>query len=168
MSGKNDNSLIGFDPLAWMSDDNVDEDGSRQQQQQKVIDEVKDEQVDVEQAPEVIEEFKEVSDVSPQIEDDKSDCKIILESVLNIQNVTVLYDQLLKALESNKPVEIDASAVSIVDTATLQLLAVFKQETVKLLREVSIDFPSDKFIESARLLGLADLLDVEQSAAGFF
>jgi hypothetical protein len=43
-----------------------------------------------------------------------------------------------------------------------------KRTAINLQKEVSIDFPSDKFIEVANLLGLSEMLDVDQAASGFF
>jgi Anti-anti-sigma regulatory factor (antagonist of anti-sigma factor) len=93
---------------------------------------------------------------------------ILLEAVLNIRNINTLHELLLKAFESRETIEIDASAVTSIDTATLQLLTVLKQEGVKSGKKVVFDFPSDKFIETARLLGLADLLEVEHPQSGLF
>ncbi|MGY6274967.1 STAS domain-containing protein [Methylomonas sp. MgM2] len=94
--------------------------------------------------------------------------QVVLASVQNIQNVAELHDRLIHVLDSAKKIEVDASAITTVDTATLQLLLVLKQTALKLQKEVNIDFPSEKFIEAAELLGLAEMLDVDQAAAGFF
>ena len=96
------------------------------------------------------------------------DAKITLDATLNIQNVSKLYEQMRVQLEGKERIEIDASSVSSVDTATLQLLVVLKQTAIKLHKEVIIDFPSDNFIEAADLLGLSEMLEVDQAAAGFF
>jgi ABC-type transporter Mla MlaB component len=94
--------------------------------------------------------------------------QIVLESVQNIQNVSQLYEQALYALQNSEKIDIDASAITSIDTATLQLLLILKRTAIKRQKEVSIDFPSDKFIEVANLLGLAEMLDVDQAASGFF
>jgi len=99
---------------------------------------------------------------------DEDNAKIILEATLTIQKVTELHDNLLKAITDNDSLEIDASAVTTIDTASLQLLVILKQESIKLDKEVIFDFPSDKFIEAAELLGIEELLGVNQAAAGFF
>ena len=121
---------------------------------------------------EIADEVVEVVDTAPvggnMTESNKDASKLTLDVTLNIQNVTQLYDQLLKLLESQDKIEIDASAVASIDTATLQLLIVFKQTAINLQKDVVFDFPSDKFIESAQLLGLAEMLEVDQAAAGFF
>ena len=73
-----------------------------------------------------------------------------------------------KIVAPGNKIDIDASAVTTVDTATLQLLLVLKQTAVKMQKQVTIDFPSERFIEAAELLNLAELLNVDQAAAGFF
>lgn len=93
---------------------------------------------------------------------------IMLDAVLNIRHINELHESLLKAFETRKTLEIDASAVTSVDTATLQLLTVLKQAAVKSGKQIVFDFPSEKFIDSARLLGLAELLEVEHAASGLF
>jgi len=174
MAEKDDKNLIGFDPLAWMNEDEEAEASSPKPEQ--VLAEEKVEQVPVE-----VEAKQEVEQVQPELTNTEeneiaseaddlvsTESKVVLDSVLNIQNVKALYDELLSILNNDGVIEIDASAVSSIDTATLQLLIVFKQEAIKLHKEVSIDFPSDRFIEAAELLGLAEMLDVESAAAGFF
>lgn len=191
---------VGFDPLAWMNEDQVDQQESSIISENEVkdkpevnvvkevatenetteesevhnVDEVQAEteitevdvivtadeniEVDVEEPVEAIEQDEEI----------ESNSKITLEATLNIQTVGTLYDQFLKMLDSQNVIEIDASSVESIDTATLQLITVFKQAGIKLQKEISIDFPSDKFIEAAEILGLAELLEVDQATAGFF
>jgi len=74
----------------------------------------------------------------------------------------------MQALKDNDSLEIDAANVNSIDTASLQLLVVLKQEALKLSKDIIFDFPSDKFIEAAELLGIDNMLGVDQPAAGFF
>ena len=159
MAKKEDKSLIAFDPLAWMNDE--DEDSEKQAEGVDALEKTPNEEVEVEIKP-------SVEPIAQQTENETDDFKITLASTLNIQNVAELYEQFSKGLDSQDIIEIDASEVVSIDTATLQLLIVLKQEAVKLHKEVTIDFPSDKFIEAAELLGLAEMLEVDQAAAGFF
>jgi len=178
MAEKEENNLIGFDPLAWMNDESTATNGSTKNTDTKSETSVekKQESEDVDNIAEEVgtEEIVEVKTetlvepVGQQNESISDDCKITLEATLNIQNVTDLYERLIKLLESNNQIEIDASAVVSIDTATLQLLIVLKQTAIKLHKEVIIDFPSDRFIEAAELLGLSEMLEVDQAAAGFF
>jgi anti-anti-sigma regulatory factor len=86
--------------------------------------------------------------------------QIDLDSTLTIQNVTKLHEELKLSLAMYDHIEINASDVASIDTSTLQLLVSLKKDAVKLQKEVSIIYPSPRFIESANLLGLCDVLDV--------
>jgi len=152
MAQKDDKELIGFDPLAWMNESEA---------------EIPSEENEVVADPSIISETTNeiVSEIEPLHD---KDSKLILDATLNIQNVNHLYEQVLALLEGQDKIEIDASSVTAIDTATLQLLIVLKQSAVKLGKEIVFDFPSDKFIDSAELLGLAEMLEIDQAAAGFF
>ena len=141
MAENDDENLIGFDPLAWMSDESEDP-GQKKEIKPEDSQNVKQEHVE--------------------------ENKIVLEAILNIQNVNKLCEQLKSILDKHNKIEIDASAVEQIDTANLQLLAVLKQTAVNLHKEIIFDFPSDKFVESAELLGLSEILEIDQAAAGFF
>jgi len=143
MAQKDDKDLIGFDPLAWM---NESEDEAKTPSEENGVAITSDN----------------------ENESLNEEGKLILDATLNIQNVTHLYEQALVLLEGQDKIEIDASSVTAIDTATLQLLIVLKQSAVKLGKEIVFDFPSDKFIDSAELLGLAEMLEIDQAAAGFF
>ncbi|MFW5442979.1 MAG: lipid asymmetry maintenance protein MlaB [Methylococcaceae bacterium] len=175
MAEKEDKGLIGFDPLAWMNEESEATDEAsdpietqtevtdlNKQQEMGVIDAVEDDSSN-EQVAET-----ETLDTAVVEHPDAEDSKITLDATLNIQTVSHLYELLVVQLESQQSIEIDASAVVSIDTATLQLLIVLKQTAIKLHKEVIIDFPSDKFIEAAELLGLSEMLEVDQAAAGFF
>lgn len=92
--------------------------------------------------------------------DDVVDSVINLEPTLSIQNVVKLYDKLKKVYAAYDSIEIDASHVSSVDTATLQLFAALKKDAVKQNKEVVFFQPSPRFVESARLLDLIDMLEI--------
>lgn len=87
------------------------------------------------------------------------DPRVILEPEINIQKVADLHEKLTASLELNDHIEIDAEEVKSIDTATLQLFVVFKQEAVKLHKQVEF-IASERFIESAKLLGVAEMLEV--------
>lgn len=99
---------------------------------------------------------------------DNTDNSIVLEPIQSIQNVGLLHQRLQRVLDIQDKLDIDASAVTQIDTATLQLLLVLKLTAVKLQKQVNIDFPSQKFIDAAYLLGLAEMLSVDQAASGLF
>jgi len=161
MSEKDDESLIGYDPLAWLNQGQQDENASTEAD--TPFDEAEP------QAPEEVsgEEAISADAISDHSESGQKQ-QIVLESVQNIQNVAQLHERVLDSLNKANQIDIDASAVTTIDTSSLQLLLVLKQAAVKMQKEVNIDFPSDKFIEAAELLGLAEMLDVDQAASGFF
>lgn len=163
--------LIGFDPLAWMDGADDTDKVVQQPKEQVVVKQVAEPSIE-ESAPAVEETAAEtiveliVENVNES--DSTDDSKLTLEATLNIQNVSDLYEKLLVLLENQEKIEIDASGVASIDTTTLQVLTVLKRTAIKSHKEVIFDFPSDKFIESAELLGLAEILEVDQAAAGFF
>jgi anti-anti-sigma regulatory factor len=85
---------------------------------------------------------------------------INLEANLSIQNVVKLYDKVKKAYAAYDAIEIDASHVASVDTATLQLFVALKKDAAKQQKQVDFFQPSERFIESARLLDLLDILEI--------
>jgi ABC-type transporter Mla MlaB component len=172
---KDESSLIGYDPLAWM----------HQQTEQQQIPPASVECPEVEcsaegqsgsetpteSAFEGASEWREAAiDAPVALEEYSFDNKatIVLEPVLSIQNVAQLHERLLAVLSDTDKIEIDASAVAMVDTACLQLLLILKRTAISEQKEVVFDFPSEKFIEAADLLGISEMLGVDQAAAGFF
>lgn len=164
MADKGDKGLIGFDPLAWMNEKTEQANDPNDTVEIDVEVTVKGELATEVELGTVVQTELEIQETT----ETNSESKLTLEPTLNIQNVGQLYEQLLKQLETKDKIEIDASAVVLIDTATLQLLVVLKRNAVKLHKEVIIDFPSDKFIDSAELLGLSEMLEVDNAAAGFF
>ncbi|WP_340121232.1 STAS domain-containing protein [Methylobacter svalbardensis] len=86
-----------------------------------------------------------------------------LDATLTIQHVVKLHEKLKNLLAMHDEIEINASDVSSIDTATLQLLVSLKKDAVKLQKRVTIIYPSPRFVESAQLLGLLDVLDVHDT-----
>ena len=86
---------------------------------------------------------------------------INLDATLTIQHVVKLHEKLKKSYSANHAIEINASQVSSIDTSTLQLLVALKKNAVKQQKEVVFTAPSRRFIESAGLLGLLEILDIE-------
>ncbi|MGZ8224206.1 MAG: STAS domain-containing protein [Methylobacter sp.] len=83
-----------------------------------------------------------------------------LDATLSIQNVVKLHEKLKSFVAVHDQIEINASDVSSIDTATLQLLVSLKKDAAKLQKQVTIIYPSPRFVESAHLLGLLSVLDV--------
>lgn len=163
-------SLIGYDPLAWMHDAEIEVSPDAANNPAEIESGATD--FSTFEAHSMNDEEAAISPFDGASEglDSKSldDNLIVLESVQTIHNISVLYERLAWALDGERRINIDASAVTSIDTATLQLLLILTRTAVKVQREVIIDFPSDRFVEAARLLGLSELLGVEHAAAGLF
>ena len=93
--------------------------------------------------------------------DEAAEPTINLDANLTIQHVVQLYEKLKKSYDANNSIEINAAQVSSIDTSTLQLLVALKKNAVKQQKEVIFVAPSRRFIESAGLLGLLDILDLD-------
>ena len=85
---------------------------------------------------------------------------IDLESDSTIKNVAQLYGTLKSSLAAHDVIEINAADVTTIDTATLQLLVSLKKDAPNLGKTVDIIYPSERFIESAKLLGLLEILGI--------
>ncbi len=164
MTTKGSESLIGFDPLAWINDD--DETPAQEESSVEQVDEISSKVADESGPTEELRSQESLNE--PEITELIDNSKIILEDTLNINTVLELHGKLMQALKDNDSLEIDAANVNNIDTASLQLLVVLKQEAFKLGKDIVFDFPSDRFIEAAELLGIDNMLGVDQSAAGFF
>lgn len=166
MADNNEDSLIGYDPLAWIRE--ADNDAN------PTLTTVADvaEAMPLDSTDQSAGNEFNTNDLDAEVavptDDTGTTVQIILEPVQSIQTVAKLHERLMEALQDSHKIEIDASAVTTIDTATLQLLLIFKQTAMKQMREISIDFPSERFIEAAELLGLAEMLEVDQAASGFF
>ena len=102
-----------------------------------------------------------IGDLAP--DESTAGSQIDLDATLTIQNVVKLHEKLKDSFAIHDEIEINASDVSSIDTATLQLLVSMKKEAAKQQKQVTIIYPSPRFVESAQLLGLADVLDVHDA-----
>jgi len=139
MAKKEKENLIGHDPLSWMKENS--EEGEE------------DMSSDNEQLTTI---------------DREDNAPVVLQATVNIQNITDLYEKLKIVLNNNESVEIDASAVTSIDTSALQVFTLLKQTALQMNKQIHIEFPSDQFVNSAKLCGLAELLEVDQVASGLF
>lgn len=168
MASKDTHSLIGFDPLAWMNNDS----------QSQELDSSSLPLPDTDNNPPEVDRHSEsgngsADELHKELQstvNDKfqADNCLLLEEINTIQNVQTLFEQLRTLLTSVDNLEIDASAVKTVDTSVLQCLVVFKQQALKQGKQVTIDFPSDRFVEASDLLGLSKLLEVDKPVSGLF
>ena len=99
--------------------------------------------------------------ISDEAEEDIAESIINLDATLTIQHVVTLHEKLKKSYSANNSIEINASRVSSIDTATLQLLVALKKNAVKQQKGVIFAEPSRRFIESAELLGFLEILDID-------
>lgn len=178
MSKQDENSMIGYDPLAWMHEveDKKQADTSLEREEIHAA----DTWVELDDEPEIEEEqngrvesngpdsdawYSNMASLNETDGKNKAATRqteaIVLNSVQTIQTVCQLHAQLLQALDSRNTLNLDASAVTRIDTATLQLLVVLKQTAMRQRKAVLIDFPSENFLEAAKLLGLAEVLHVD-------
>ncbi len=163
---RDEEQMIGFDPLAWMNEgeqveSQVSDKEPSADEENTVIAEPQNETVennDKSEQPEVDMEQPMILDCE-QDNEIVGDGRVVLEAEMNIQKVAELHKILIDALEQNDQIEINAEAVKTIDTATLQLLVVLKQEAVKLHKEVVIT-ASERFVDSANLLGVGEMLEV--------
>lgn len=189
MATSKENDLIGYDPLAWMEDntgkdeetiDSGNCDSGNEPDGQHLTDEeismtgADDHSDDLMANPEEnitkvdaigMDEMPVEIDtiVAETVGEESAGPQVDLDATLTIQNVVKLYEKLKDSFAVHDQIEINASDVSSIDTATLQLLVSLKKEAVKQQKQVTIIYPSPRFVESAQLLGLADMLDVHDA-----
>ncbi|MDD5228235.1 MAG: STAS domain-containing protein [Methylococcales bacterium] len=125
-------------------------------------------QMDNDIIDEIVEEVREISVEEAKIEILESPVEKIIEPLIElnadatIKNIAKLYDTIKRALAVHDTIEINASDVTAVDTATLQLLVSLKKDVPESHKIVNIIYPSARFIESAKLLNLLDVLEVTE------
>ncbi|GMR01593.1 MAG: hypothetical protein BMS9Abin19_0994 [Gammaproteobacteria bacterium] len=85
---------------------------------------------------------------------------LILNAVLVINNARPLSQEFSQLIKTNEDISIDASAVEMIDTAILQLLLATTISIRTSKHKVNWINPSEKFIASASLLGLSELLGI--------
>ena len=83
---------------------------------------------------------------------------LTLDSVVVINNAKALYDEFANAIHTD--VNIDASAVEMIDTAILQLLYAFVIKVTSTHHRINWINPSDEFISRAKLLGLSRIMGI--------
>jgi ABC-type transporter Mla MlaB component len=97
-----------------------------------------------------------------QIEINNIDPIVRLNSDATIKGIEELYQQFKRVLDFHDIIEINAVEVTTIDTATLQLLVSLKNEEKRLKKTIHILSPSSRFLESARLLGLSNVLELDE------
>lgn len=97
-----------------------------------------------------------------QIEINNIDPIVRLNSDATIKGIEELYQQFKRVLDFHDIIEVNAVEVTTIDTATLQLLVSLKKEEKRLNKTIHILSPSSRFLESARLLGLSNVLELDE------
>lgn len=124
---------------------------AEQIEESETIEEMPAHEEEVAMAEEIVEEAPVESLAEPHID---------LEPESTIKNVAQLYSTVKNSLAAHDVIEINAADVTTIDTATLQLLVSLKKDAPNLGKTVDIIYPSERFIESAKLLGLLEILGI--------
>lgn len=80
----------------------------------------------------------------------------------SLKNIAELHDTFKRVLAAHDKIEINASDVTTIDTATFQMLIALKKDATHLGKTINIIYPSARFVESAKLLDLLIVLDVPE------
>jgi len=89
-----------------------------------------------------------------------SEAKIKLDGVVNIARVEGLHHEMEDILKQAVPTTIEAMDVSRVDTAALQLIAVFIKDMGSAGAGITWNGVSDEFLAAAKLVGLEKVLNL--------
>ena len=81
-----------------------------------------------------------------------------LEDVVDISKVEGLLESLKKSADKGGQIKVDASKVTRIDTAGLQLMFSFQKTLNDQHGQVTIVNPSDDFMKNARLVGFNEVL----------
>ena len=82
---------------------------------------------------------------------------------LSIADVGDFYADLLVLLAEGKTVQFDVSQLERIDAAALQTLYAYSKEAASNGNPLKWDQPSEAFCRSARLLGLAQLMNIDDN-----
>lgn len=168
MAENGENSLIGYDPLAWMKADAGGERAGPASSADEPAGGIAFEPLLQDAGASIIVDPAFGDPISEPEWQTAGKGSVVLEPLSNIQGVAQLHQALMQMLSQYDAIDIDASAVASIDTSTLQLLVVLKRTAAGLQKVVAIDFPSEKFVEAAQLLGVSEMLEVDSAASGFF
>lgn len=162
-------SLIGIDPLAWLDESALN---STADNEIEVLSDG-EEQVEKEQ-PDNLGSLNETEAVHESTDraierecvaneqncNEPNQGNLLLNNVMKLESVRDLFAKLKNRFAQSNVVEIDAHQVEVADTAGLQLLSVFAREAAKQGINVSIKQPSESFMNSAKILGLDELIEL--------
>lgn len=146
---KKSKSMIGHDPLAWLKEDAEDA---------EIIEEAKP----------VKKAKKKTAKKSPAKEKskgktNKKETTFEIQSVQDISSVAELHRELKKLLKYEKVI-LDGGNIERIDTASLQLIFAWIEEAKNNNIEVTWQTPSEALINSVNLVGMKDVLHLDNVA----
>ncbi len=113
-----------------------------------------------------------VEDISETPEETVPEVDVVTEEIIeplvelgteaSLKTLSTLYETFKRVLAAHDVIEINASDVTTVDTATFQLLVSLKKDAPSLNKTINIIYPSERFIESAKLLDLLTILEITE------
>ncbi len=101
----------------------------------------------------VVEEAIETLFVEPLVE---------LGTEASLKTIAQLHETFKQVLAAHDTIEINASDVATIDTATFQMLVSLKKDAPNLGKTINIIYPSARFVESAKLLDLLTVLEITE------
>ena len=98
---------------------------------------------------------------SAQIRGKGAATEVLFDSALEISRARDLYERLNQALASNAPLNLVGGHIARIDSAALQVLAVFCRTARERGIPVRWSTTSPVLLQAAELLGLTDILQVQ-------
>lgn len=141
---KEKKSMIGIDPLAWLKDDD-------------------DDVVENKTTATKEKANKKTTTKKTTVKNPSKDAAFTLQAIQDISTVADAHSE-LKALLGNDKVVIEAAQVERIDGASLQLLYSFIEEAKEKGVDVVWDSPSEALMNSAKLLGMVEALQINKAA----
>jgi len=147
-SNEDKSSLIGVDPLAWLSEE----------EKASVINE--------NNITASAEENSTLDESAEKLaEQTDTPCYIKLQSAISIRNITELMDELNNINPDETELIFECDQVDKVDAAALQLLLGFYLFSIEAGKTVVWNNPSDAFCHGVELLGMRDIINLPAVAA---
>ena len=84
---------------------------------------------------------------------------------LGISDVGDMYARILMELSEGVEIQFDVSQIERIDAAALQMIYAFSKEAVTNGKPLTWKEPSEAFIRSAKLLGMAELMKLDENTS---
>ena len=143
-------SVMGHDPLAWIAVEDTDDVAPVEEEKvapASIVDEA---------TPEHKAEEEVLSNVVEMAEQAASGTSIVLDGDVGIANINTLHVQLQEALQTADKITVQASELSHVDTAAVQLLYAFVRDAKKVDVEVVWKGVPDSLHQTIAVLDLTE------------